>query len=57
MQAPSDMDGTVNEYIVKQVGTLAETAVEEVQDSGYALVLYTCTYSGDERIVVFCSRD
>ncbi len=52
----TDMDGTVNEYIVKQVGTLAETAVEEVQDSGYALVLYTCTYSGDERIVVFCSR-
>jgi len=52
----TDMDGTVNEYVVKKVGTLAETAVEEVQDSGYALVLYTCTYSGSERIVVFCGR-
>lgn len=52
----TDMDGMINEYEVSEIKTLAATSVEEVQNSGYSLALYTCTYSGKTRIVVFCSR-
>lgn len=52
----TDMDGVTNEYEAEKIDTLAATAVEEVQKSGYDLVLYTCTYSGKTRTVVFCSR-
>lgn len=52
-----DMDGTVNEYEVKETGTIAATAVNEVQNSEYDLILYTCTYSGDDRIAVFLERN
>ena len=31
-------------------------SVEEVEHSGYALVLYTCTYGGKTRVTVFCDR-
>jgi len=30
--------------------------VEAVEHSGHDLVLYTCTYGGKTRIVVFCDR-
>ena len=33
------------------------TDVDAVKNSGYDLVLYTCTYGGKTRIVVFCDRD
>lgn len=51
-----DMDGEVNSYAVTKVKTLAPTAVDEVQNSGHDLVLYTCTYGGKTRVVVFCDR-
>ena len=53
----TDMDGIVNEYVVNKVEVLDPHSVEEVEHSGYALVLYTCTYGGKTRIVVFCDRD
>ena len=46
----TDMDGIVNEYV------LDPHSVEEVEHSGYALVLYTCTYGGKTRVTVFCDR-
>ena len=52
----TDMDGIVNEYVVNKVEVLDPHSVEEVEHSGYALVLYTCTYGGKTRIVVFCDR-
>ena len=50
----TDMDGDVFEYRVALVETVAPTAVAQVLDSDYALVLYTCTYGGKTRVAVFC---
>ena len=52
----TDMGGTVNTYEVALVDTLNPTEVEVVQNSGYDLVLYTCTYGGKTRVTVFCNR-
>lgn len=52
----TDMDGIVNEYVVNKVEVLDPHSVEKVEHSGYALVLYTCTYGGKTRVTVFCDR-
>ena len=52
----TELDGTVNQYTVSAVGTVLPEDVEAVQNSGYALVLYTCTKSKDARVTVYCSR-
>lgn len=53
----TDMDGIVNTYCVAKIETLDPNQVDAVQNSGYALVLYTCTMSGKTRTTVFCSRE
>ncbi len=52
----TDMDSIEATYEVALVDTLASTEVEAVQNSGYDLVLYTCTYGGKMRVTVFCNR-
>ena len=52
----TDMDGIVNNYVVNKIEVLDPYSVEEVEHSGYALVLYTCTYGGKTRVTVFCER-
>lgn len=53
----TDMDGIENRYVLmKDPETLAPDAVDAVQNSGYDLVLYTCTPGGATRVVVFCDR-
>lgn len=52
----TDMEGLITSYVVEKVETLNPTAVDEVQNSGYDLVLYTCTLGGKTRVTVFCSR-
>lgn len=53
----TDMDGIVNRYmLMKDPETLAPDAVDVVQNSGYDLVLYTCTPGGATRVVAFCDR-
>ncbi len=52
----TDADGTIIEYVVAKNRTLKATEVDTVQNSEYDLVLYTCTYTGTERVVVFCER-
>lgn len=52
----TDMEGTANNYEVKAIDVLTPESVERVQNSGYDLVLYTCTRGGKSRITVFCSR-
>lgn len=52
----TDMDGVENHYIVQKTDVLQPTDVDAVEHSGYDLVLYTCTYGGKTRIVVFCDR-
>ena len=52
----TDMEGGSNIYAVCSVTRVKPTDVEAVQDSEYDLVLYTCAFSGEERIVVGCQR-
>ena len=51
-----DMSGTAHMYLVEAVRVVDPSAVDQVQNSGCALVLYTCTYGGGARIAVFCQR-
>ena len=51
------MDGILITYRVAKIETLDPNQVDAVQNSGYALVLYTCTMSGKTRTTVFCSRE
>ena len=47
------MDGIVNEYVVNKVEVLDPHSVEEVEHSGYALVLYKmCIRDRADRIGV-----
>lgn len=52
----TDMDGIENHYTLQVLNTLAPDAVDAVQNSGYDLVLYTCTPGGATRVVAFCDR-
>lgn len=52
----TDMDGNVFSYTVAELNTIPPTAIEEVTDSGYSLVLCTCTYGGQSRFVVYCDN-
>lgn len=50
----TDMDGDLYRYTAVLIETVAPTAVEQVLESGHDLVLYTCTYGGQTRVVVYC---
>ena len=52
----TDMEGVVNAYQVESIQTLSPDDVDAVQNSGYPLVLYTCTPGGQTRVTVFCTR-
>ena len=52
----TDMEGIVNTYCVEKIETLNPNEVDAVQNSGYDLVLYTCTKGGKTRVTVFCNR-
>ena len=52
----TDMDAEVVLYAVEAVDVLDPEAVDTVKNSGFDLVLYTCTYGGGSRIAVFCNR-
>lgn len=52
----TDMDGGKSNYSVVSVTKVLPTDVESVQNEEYDLVLYTCTYGSEKRIVVGCKR-
>lgn len=52
----TDMDGETITYEVKEVETLQPTQISEMIESDYDLTLYTCTYGGQSRVTVRCSR-
>ncbi len=52
----TDVNGKVYSYAVQKLDTVSAENVDAVQNSGYDLVLYTCTLSGKERTSVFCNR-
>ena len=46
----------VSTYCVEKLEKLSPDAVDTVLNSGYDLVLYTCTKGGRTRVIVFCDR-
>ncbi len=52
----TDTSKNTHEYSVARIEVLNPTDVEKVQNSGYDLVLYTCTYGGKTRVTLFCNR-
>lgn len=53
----TDMEGIVNTYVIDMVQVISPDQTELVENSGYDLVLYTCTYGGKSRVCVFCDRE
>lgn len=53
----TDMEGVINTYSIEKIETLNPSEVDAVQNSGYDLVLYTCTKDGRTRVTVFCNRE
>ena len=52
----TDMEGITNHYRLSRLETVAMDNVDAVLNSGFDLVLYTCTPDGARRIVAFCER-
>lgn len=52
----TDMNNVVSTYKVAEIVQRQPNEVAEVRDSEWDLILYTCTYGGDVRIVVGCER-
>lgn len=52
----TDMDDQISCYEVITVEILPPTAVEEMTAGEYGLTLFTCTYSGQNRVAVRCDR-
>ena len=52
----SDMDGAVTLYRVGRVTVISPASVEMVKNSEWDIVLYTCTYGGQRRVMVGASR-
>lgn len=50
----TDMDGKITRYKVVGMGVLAPTAVEEMTAGNFDLTLFTCTYSGQNRVTIYC---
>lgn len=52
----TDMTGRTIFYTVAEVKILDPKSVDEVIDSEYDLILYTCTIGGKSRVTVCCNR-
>ncbi len=50
----TDLSGNRFTYRVEQIKLLPATATAEMTDGTYPLVLFTCNFSGSERIAVCC---
>lgn len=52
----TDMDGNTTHYEVVALEILLPDSVEDVTSGAYALTLFTCTYGGENRVVLRCDR-
>lgn len=52
----TDMDGDTVTYQVMAMEILGAAAVEEITSGEYDLTLFTCTYGGENRVVIRCDR-
>lgn len=53
----TDVEKNDTNYTVDKVEILSPDSMELVENSGYDLVLYTCTYGGASRVTVFCRKE
>lgn len=53
----TDMDGVTTAYEVACIEILQADQVSEMAESEWDLTLFTCTYSGSERVTVRCMRE
>lgn len=51
----TDADGNRFDYTVESVQEIAPRPTDQVSNSGYDLVLFTCTLGGASRVAVFCN--
>lgn len=52
----TDVEGESAFYHVAAKDVLVPTAVEEITGSDFDLALFTCTYGGKSRIVIYCEK-
>lgn len=52
----TDMDGGMTEYAVVGMDIVDPRSVDVVTAGEFDLVLFTCTYGGGSRVVVYCNR-
>lgn len=52
----TDIEGHSVEYAIEKIQIIKPTQVADVEESGYDLVMYTCTFDSSSRVVVFCNR-
>ena len=52
----TDMDSNTIRYRVVALEILPPDAVEDVTSGEFALTLFTCTYGGENRVVLRCDR-
>lgn len=50
----TDLLGVSSSFSVEVVAVVAPAAVAQIKDSGWDLTLYTCTYGGQQRLIVGC---
>lgn len=51
----TDMDGNRFEYEVAELREIDPRPIEQVTESGYDLVLFTCTLGGATRVAAYCN--
>ena len=52
----TEIDGTVHSYKVSQSMMISPNDVELVTNSSFELVLYTCDYTNQNRIAIYCKK-
>lgn len=52
----TDMEGETTRYQVVALEILPPDSVEDVTSGSFALTLFTCTYGGENRVVLRCDR-
>ena len=53
----TDMDGVTTRYRVVATDVLDPTAVAAMTSGDFDLTLFTCTYSGANRVTVYCNKE
>lgn len=53
----TDMDGISTEYLVEARDVLPPESIEEMTAGDFPLTLFTCTYTGESRIAIYCNEE